>query len=136
MELRARKVRLLVDTHALLWWGLDEPKLSRRARALLEDPDSELHVSAASAWEIATKYRLGRLPDAVGRLAVDMPGWFARIGVNELPISVAHAQRAGALEGMHGDPFDRMIAAQSLVEEIPVLGRDKALLEFGVELIW
>lgn len=128
-------MRLLLDTHTLLWWAFDAPELSRRARGLLADRANDVFVSAASAWEISTKHRLGRLPE-VAVLAQDMPGWFARAGLLELPISVAHAQRSGALAAPHRDPFDRMLAAQSLVEDLPILGRDEALADFGVQLVW
>lgn len=128
-------MNLLLDTHTLLWWAFDAPELSRRANALLAARANVLCVSAASAWEIATKHRLGRLPEA-SVLVQDMPGWFARAGLTELPISVAHAQRAGALSAPHRDPVDRMIAAQSLLEDVPVVGREQALLDFGVRLIW
>jgi PIN domain nuclease of toxin-antitoxin system len=128
-------MRLLLDTHALLWWAFDAPELSRRVRALLADRENEVFVSAATAWEIATKHRLGRLPEATV-LVQDMPGWFARAGFSELSITSAHAQRAGALPAPHRDPFDRMLAAQSLLEDLPVIGRDDALLHFGVKLVW
>lgn len=128
-------MKLLLDTHALLWWAFDARELSRRARSLLADRANTLFVSAASSWEIATKHRLGRLPE-VSVLLQDMPGWFARVGLVELPITTAHAQRAGALPAPHRDPFDRMLAAQSLIEDLPVLGRDEALLDFGVHLVW
>ncbi|HET8542441.1 MAG TPA: type II toxin-antitoxin system VapC family toxin, partial [Anaeromyxobacter sp.] len=82
-----------------------------------------------------TKHRLGRLPEA-SVLVQDMPGWFDRVGLTELPITVAHAQRAGALPQPHRDPFDRMLAAQSLLENLPVLGRDEALQDLGVQLVW
>lgn len=128
-------VRYLLDTHALLWWAFGSPELSRRASAVIEDRANVILVSSATAWEIATKFRLGRLPDAAV-LVQDMPGWFERAGVTELPITVAHAQRAGALTQPHRDPFDRMLAAQSLIEEAPIVGRDEALLDFGVALVW
>ena len=128
-------MKLLLDTHALLWWAFDAPELSRRARGLLADRTNDVFVSAASAWEISTKHRLGRLPE-VNVLVQDMPGWFTRAGLLELPISVAHAQRAGALAAPHRDPFDRMLAAQSLVEDLPIVGRDEALADFGVQLVW
>jgi len=128
-------MRLLLDTHTLLWWAFDAPELSRRANALLADRANVLYVSSASAWEIATKHRLGRLPEA-SVLVQDMPGWFARAGLTELPISVSHAQRAGALPAPHRDPFDRMLAAQSLLEDVPIVGRDEAFLDFGVKLVW
>jgi PIN domain nuclease of toxin-antitoxin system len=128
-------LKVLLDTHALLWWAFDAPALSRRARALLADRANTILVSPASAWEIATKHRLGRLPE-VAVLVQDMAGWFARAGLVELPITTAHAQRAGTLPAPHRDPFDRMLAAQSLLEDVPVLGRDEALLDFGVRLVW
>lgn len=127
-------MRLLLDTHALLWWAFDAPQLSRRANALLADRANTRLVSAASAWEIATQHRMGRLPEA-GILLQDMSGWFRRAGLVELGITVAHAGRAGALSAAHRDPFDRMIAAQSLLEDVPVLGSDQVLLDFGVQLI-
>ena len=129
------KVRLLLDTHTLLWWAFDSPRLSKRARALLADPANTLLVSAASAWEISTKHRLGRLPEAAV-LVQDMLGWFAEVGLTELPITVAHAQRAGGLAGEHKDPFDRMLAAQSLEEDVPVLGNDPLVGALGAALVW
>lgn len=128
-------VRYLLDTHALLWWAFGAPELSARASALIEDRANDIYVSSASAWEIATKFRLGRLPE-VAVLVQDMPGWFERAGVTELPITVAHAQRAGTLPQPHRDPFDRMLAAQALIEEVPIIGRDEALRDFGVALAW
>lgn len=128
-------MRLLLDTHALLWWAFDARQLSRRARALIADRSNMVLVSSASAWEIATKFRLGRIPE-VAVLMQDMSGWFDRASLVELPISVAHAQRAGLLPGDHRDPFDRMLAAQSLVEGVPIVGRDGALGELGAQLVW
>lgn len=128
-------MKLLLETHALLWWSKDEPRLSRRAKALLSDPANELLISAASAWEIVTKHRLGKLPEAE-LLVQDMPGTFAKLGLIELPITLAHARLAGSFIAAHGDPFDRMLAAQSLIEGVPIVGCDKALLQFGVKLVW
>ncbi len=129
------EVRLLLDTHALLWWAFGSPELSGRANALIADRSNTILVSSASAWEVSTKYRLGRLPEA-SVLVQDMAGWFERAGLVELPITVAHAERAGALPQPHRDPFDRMLAAQSLLEQVPILGRDEALQAFGVRLVW
>lgn len=128
-------MKLLLDRHTLLWWAYDAPELSARARALLADRSNTVFVSSASAWEISTKHRLGRLPSAT-TLVQDMQGWFNLAGFVSLPITVAHAQRAGLLTGDHRDPFDRMIAAQSLVEGMPVVGIDPALGSFGAALIW
>jgi PIN domain nuclease of toxin-antitoxin system len=129
------EVKLLLDTHTLLWWAFGSPELSRRASALIADRSNVVFVSSASAWEISTKHRLGRLPEAAV-LVQDMPGWFERVGLTELPITVAHAQRAGALPQPHRDPFDRMLAAQSLLENVPILGRDDVLRDLGVQLVW
>ncbi len=128
-------MKLLPDTHTLLWWGKADPRLSRRAKSLLTDPANDLLFSAASAWEIVTKHRLGRLPEAA-LMVQDFPGWMVKVGLLELPITLAHARLAGSFPAAHGDPFDRMLAAQSLIEGVPLLGCDESLLAFGVKLIW
>ena len=126
---------VLLDTHALLWWLYGDRRVSRRARALLSEPGNTVLVSSASAWEVATKHRLGKLP-SVSAFVTDMPHWIREARLTELPISLEHAQRAGSLPGAHRDPFDRMIAAQSLIEQVPVISRDSSLDDFGVERIW
>ena len=128
-------MRCLLDTHALLWWLYDDPRLSQTVRGILTDPTNEAFVSSASAWEIATKHWLGRL-DSAAPLVQDMGGWIARAGFVELPITIAHAQRAGSWPQPHRDPFDRMLAAQSVLEELPVVSRDPALAQFGVLPVW
>lgn len=128
-------MKLLLDTHALLWWAFGATELSPRARAVIEERSNTVLVSSASAWEIATKYRLGRLPEA-SVLVQDMPGWFTRAGLTELPITVAHAQRAGTLPSEHRDPFDRMLAAQSLLEDVALITRDPVFVELGVQRLW
>ncbi|MCP3962934.1 MAG: type II toxin-antitoxin system VapC family toxin [bacterium] len=128
-------MRLLLDTHALLWWLFDDPKLPETPRGLLADPDNEVTVSSASAWEICTKHRIGKLP-AAARLVEDIPGWLKRACFTELPITIRHAQKAGNWPQPHRDPFDRMLAAQSVLEDLPIVGRDDALAPFGVQLIW
>lgn len=126
---------LLLDTHALLWWLFDDPKLSATARELVSDPGNKVFVSSASAWEISTKYRLGRLPDAAV-LADDMGTWIQRAGFRELPVRIPHAQRAGSWPQAHRDPFDRMLAAQSALEDMPLLTRDAKLASFGIRVVW
>ena len=125
----------LLDTHALLWWLYDDRRLSKTARSLVADPESPIVVSSASAWEIATKYRLGKLPSA-GEFVRDMPLWITKAGFRELPITLAHAQRAGSWPQPHRDPFDRMIAAQSSIEQIPVVTRDPAFAAFATQVVW
>ena len=125
----------LLDTHALLWWLHDDPRLSATARGLISDRANRILVSSASAWELATKYRLGKLPSATP-LVKDIPHWLREAGFHELAVTVAHAQRAGSWPQPHRDPFDRMIAAQSALEQFPVLSRDAALDGFGIQIVW
>jgi len=128
-------LRVLLDTHVLLWWLAGDRKLSKAARAVVASADSECLVSAATAWEITTKVRLGKLPgiDAVAR---DIASAIASQGFEELDIRVIHAQRAGSLPGNHRDPFDRMLAAQAEVEGISIVSADTAFDTLGVPRIW
>lgn len=128
-------MKYLCDTHTFLWWIFDDSRLSRRSRTLIAAAENELFLSAASGWEIATKYRIGKLPDA-NVLLQDLTGWMDKSRFRELPISMAHAERAGSWKVDHRDPFDRMIAAQSHIQNMPVIGNDSALEWFGIELVW
>jgi PIN domain nuclease of toxin-antitoxin system len=103
-------VRLLLDTHALIWWLLGDPALSADAKAVIADDDNEVLVSAASAWEISTKHRIGNLPSAA-ILVADVAGAVASQGFDELPITMREAERAGNLPGPHRDAFDRILIA-------------------------
>lgn len=124
-----------MDTHTLLWAVLDPGRLSPAARTVVADEMNEIFVSAASAWEIATKVRLGKLPMAEPFESRFLDA-IADAGYTLLAISVADALRAGRLVGPHGDPFDRMIAAQALGGDLPVLSKDERLDGFGVRRIW
>lgn len=128
-------MRLLLDTHTLLWWWSGGSELSPSARALLTDPSNELLVSAASGWEVATKHRLrklGELSDAAPRFEqlVDIHG------LTRVPIDLAHGLRAGAYLAKHGDPFDRMLAAQSELMRAPLVTCDAAFAAFPCETRW
>ncbi len=128
-------MKLLLDTHALLFWWSAPERLPGRVVSLLQDPANECFVSAASGWEIATKHRIGKFPQG-GRI---IEQWEERIeedGFLELSITSRHALKAGALPGEHRDPFDRMLAAQSLLESVPVVSADTALAELGAERLW
>ncbi len=128
-------MRLLLDTHALLWWLAGDAQLSPAAREAIGNPAHELFVSAASAWEVATKHRLGKLPGA-GPLVVDFAREVRRQGFQPLPVTLEHGQVAGQLPGPHRDPFDRMLVAQAREEKLAVVSNDAALRAFGVALVW
>jgi PIN domain nuclease of toxin-antitoxin system len=125
----------LLDTHALLWWLFDDPRISKKAAAVLRDPGRRVLVSSASAWEIAIKHHLGRL-DSVTPLLNDFSGWIAKAGFTELAVTCAHAVRAGSWDAAHKDPFDRMLAAQSVVDGLRLVSRDPIFADFGLEPLW
>ena len=129
----------LVDTHVLLFSFYEPHRLSRAAREAIESPDPTLYVSSASAWEIATKHRIGKLnyPDLnVEELLLEYPAHLARFGAIELPILSTHALFAGSMEGSHKDPFDRILAAQARLENLTVISADPAFDALGVRRLW
>ena len=128
-------MRLLLDTHAFLWWLAGSGRLSQPARRAIEDEANDVLISAASAWEIATKQRLGKLPGAEA-LARDLRGAIAGQGFAELPITVEDAARAGALPGSHRDPFDRMLIAQALSADCVLVSREPLFDSYGVRRLW
>jgi PIN domain nuclease of toxin-antitoxin system len=128
-------VKLLLDTHAVVWWWLDDPRLPAPARAAIAAPDNTVCVSAASAWEIATKNRLGKWP-GVTQIIADFPDLLRRSRFFPLSISVEHARLAGALSGPHRDPFDRMLIAQSKQENAVLVSGDGTFAQFGVPVVW
>jgi PIN domain nuclease of toxin-antitoxin system len=125
--------QILLDTHALIWWAAGNRALSTKVKRLIEDERTRVFVSAATAWEIATKVRLGKL-----RWASDdsVQGYCLAQRFELLPATVAHGERAGAWPQDHGDPFDRMLAAQSAIEELPLATNDPKLKLFGVVTVW
>lgn len=128
-------VSVLLDTHVLIWWLLADSRLAGTVHELLQDRRTRVLVSAASAWEVTTKYRLGRLPKA-RELALDFVRIVTEEGMELLPITPQHASRAGLFESPHRDPFDRVLAAQSLSEAVPLATRDPAFDAFEVPTIW
>ena len=128
-------MRLLLDTHTLLWWLDGDRRLSRSARIRLADEDNVVLVSAASAWEITTKARLGKLPGAQD-VAEDVAGAVASQGFIALDITILHAQRAGRLPGEHRDPFDRMLIAQAQLEDVPIVSNEAVFDGYGVNRVW
>ncbi|MSP59152.1 MAG: type II toxin-antitoxin system VapC family toxin [Myxococcales bacterium] len=128
-------MKLLLDTHAFLWWLDGDRRLPPRVRRRIEDPATVVLVSAATAWEITTKARIGKLPGALA-VAADVAACIVSQGFTSLPISVEHAQRAGALPGPHRDPFDRMLIAQSHAEAVPIVTLDTVFDDYGLTRIW
>ena len=128
-------MRLLLDTHAFLWWLAGHRSMSKRARSEIEDNSAEVFVSAASAWEISTKYRLGKLPEAA-LVANDIAATLESQRFVSLPISLKHGQLAGSLPGPHTDPFDRMLMAQSLLENLMLVSNERAFDAYGVKRLW
>ena len=128
-------MRLLIDTHALLWWLSDHPSLSPAAREAMAATSNVLLVSAASAWEIATKVRLGRLAGAE-ELTADFPNLLHREGFTTLDITTDHALRAGLLPGPHRDPFDRMLIAQAQAENLPLVTNERVFATYGIRCVW
>jgi PIN domain nuclease of toxin-antitoxin system len=128
-------VRFLLDTHALLWLAFEQRSLSPHVRQVVASPENEILVSAATAWEITTKYRLGKLDFARG-LAINFIPRVTAAGYHLLSVTTEHALRAGLLVGDHRDPFDRMIAAQAIHEDCILLSNDANLDLFGVRREW
>ena len=128
-------VKFLLDTSVLLWALVEPGKLSRTALRTIADRNNELLVSSASAWEISTKYRLGKLPLAQ-QVVTNYEAHLAELGVKEIPISSAHGLLAGSFAVEHRDPFDRMIAAQAVVLSLPILASDSAFAQFPCRVLW
>ena len=128
-------MRLLIDTHALLWWLDGDRRLPVRIRRAIANDTNTILVSAASAWEITTKARLGKLPGALD-VAADVSGCVSGQGFTPLDITLLHAQRAGALAGLHRDPFDRMLIAQAQLEDVAIVSDDEAFDDYDVRRIW
>lgn len=128
-------MRLLLDTQAFLWWLDGDRRLSRRARTAIQDDRNDVLVSAASAWEITTKFRLGRLPGA-SAVAADVLGCIAAQGFVGLDISVRHAQRAGGMSVTHQDPFDRMLIAQAQIDDLALVSNESLFDDYTIQRIW
>ena len=124
-----------MDTHALLWWLADDPALPPAARKFIRTRSNNILISAASAWEIATKFRIGKLPDAA-ELASHFDTYLAQESFESLPITSSHAVRAGLLPGPHRDPFDRMLIAQSQAENLPIVSNDPVFDNYKLRRLW
>lgn len=129
-------VSFLLDTHALIWGLTDPQRLGNAAREVMGSRENRLVVSAASAWEISTKFRLGKLPGA-DTIVRNFEGYVAELGAQPLDVSTSHALLGGSLGWAHRDPFDRMLAAQALIEGHLLISRDSVFSDVqGLEVIW
>lgn len=128
-------MKVLLDTHTFLWWITDDPRLSARARDVLVDGTNIVLFSVASAWEIVIKAALGRLKSSEDLVAL-LTEQIRRNAFRVLPIELAHALRVYTLPDLHRDPFDRILVAQALVEQVPVLTADPYLRLYPVQVLW
>jgi PIN domain nuclease of toxin-antitoxin system len=128
-------LRALLDTHSLLWWILDDPALTSTAREAIAGTNHTVLVSAASAWELAIKFRAGKLPQAED-LVSNFSNEVEQEGFLLLPVSAEHGIRAGLLPGLHKDPFDRMLIAQSQAEDAAIISNEAVFDTYGVRRLW
>jgi PIN domain nuclease of toxin-antitoxin system len=126
---------LLLDTHALFWWVTDDSNLSRKASQAIADSSQQCFVSAASVYEMANKLRLGRF-EAAREIIERLDEILSENNFSPLPISLQHAAMAGTLINHHRDPFDRILAAQTIVDGLRLVSADPAMKLLGVEAIW
>lgn len=129
------RMRILLDSHALVWFLKGNPRCSMRARKAIEAADAVVYVSAASAWEITTKVRAGKWPEAVD-IAHSLGKVVLERDFMALSVTVQHGALAGFLPGAHRDPFDRMLAAQAILEDMPLVTADPAFKDFDVKVLW
>ncbi len=129
-------MRLLLDTHAYIWWALgDSKRVSMRARKTIEARAAAIYISAVSIYEMTYKHRMGDLPK-VGPLIMRLDQDMAERGFLPLPLSLEHGRRAGELADEHGDPFDRMLAAQAICEDMAIVSNDEKLSALGAKRVW
>ena len=128
-------MQLLLDTHAFLWWLAGDAALSTKARKIIADQRNAVYVSAASAWEITTKHRIGKLP-GVAAIAHDLEQAIAGQNFIGLPIDIQHAQTAGALPGPLRAPFDRMLIAQATLENLTLVSNEQKFEPYAVRRLW
>jgi PIN domain nuclease of toxin-antitoxin system len=128
-------MKVLLDTHTFLWWNMDAPELSSKAKEVISDAENEVFFSAASAWEIAIKHQKGRLslPETPEKYVVSRVHYY---GFETLPIQISHALKTNFLPLIHGDPFDRMLIAQCEMEYMKLITADEMIQQYEIETIW
>ena len=125
----------LLDSHALLWWWFEPERLSQAVHGVLTNPSNRILVSTASAWELSLKHHQGKLPE-LDQTITELPALLQADGFEALPISLAHALRAGGYDQPHRDPFDRMLAAQAELDDLVLLSADRMLASFPCKILW
>ena len=128
-------MRILLDTHILLWWLLGNEAVPLAVRSAIANGENEVFVSAASVWEISIKYKLGRLPTAAALIGV-LDNVVAQRGFSALAITIGHGDKAGSLPLFHKDPFDRMLIAQALTESLTLVSNERLFDRYGVTRLW
>ncbi len=128
-------MRYLLDTHTYLWWVLDDHRLSKRARSILDDPQLDILLSVASIWEITVKLAIGKLAlnAPLARVVIDEPD---RNGIDSLDVRREHACRTAELPLLHRDPFDRLLVAQAQIEDLTLITKDPVIAEYPVRVAW
>ena len=128
-------MRLLLDTHAFLWWITDDPRLSEKAREIMSDGKNQLFLSAASGWEIAIKAKLGKLKVS-DNLEHFIPEQVALNAIENLPIVLSHVLHVYTLPDYHRDPFDRLLISQAQLEGLSILTVDSLISQYPVKVLW
>jgi PIN domain nuclease of toxin-antitoxin system len=128
-------MRVLLDTHVLLWWFLDETVISPGARAAIADEANDTFVSAATAWEIAIKFKTGKLPSAAPLMA-NLEEAILEGGFAGMPVTLRHGELAGSLPPHHKDAFDRILIAQAQVERLTLISNERLFDRYGVARLW
>ncbi len=128
-------MKYLLDTHAFMWWDADSEKLSSNVFEIISDDDNDIYLSVVSVWEIAIKNQIGKLPIR-SELATIITEQQTENGIQILSIELAHTLKISELPLHHNDPFDRLLIAQSLVENIPILSKDAVFQKYDAEILW
>lgn len=129
------QVRVLLDTHTLLWWLGEQSSLSLKAYAILDDTENEILVSAVSAFELSLKYHLGKLPESA-QLMNDCEACITKMQASQINITPLHALRAGQYQSEHRDPFDLLLVAQAELEGVALVSKDAQLQGFPIQILW
>jgi PIN domain nuclease of toxin-antitoxin system len=128
-------VKILIDTHVFLWWITDTGPLSKRARNIFEEGSNRLFLSVASAWEMAIKWSLGKLTLSEP-FEIFLPDQLSQNAIELLPVQLNHVLRVSSLPKIHRDPFDRLLVAQGIAEDLPILTNDTKIKSYAAKTIW